>query len=227
MLAALQFLTILPVPATKASPAHGAWAFPIVGALLGLAAASLVSIPLGSLLALLLVAVLTGGLHEDGLADVCDAVRGYRSRERMHAILKDSRIGAHGALALAFSVLIRWQALAHFQGNAWLRLPAAYGISRATMVLLAGWSKPAGEGLGASFIGELPRYAVWLAAVQFALLASLVPWPAGAILAAANIASIVLARAWFHRRLGGLTGDCLGFQCQVSEAISLAVLVWV
>jgi adenosylcobinamide-GDP ribazoletransferase len=166
-------------------------------------------------------------LHEDGLADICDAVRAYRPPERMHAILKDSRIGAHGALALVLSVLIRWQALAHLQGNAWLRLPAAYGISRASMVLLAAWSKPAGEGLGASFVGGLPRYAVWLAAVQFALLASLAQWPAGAILGAANLASVGLTRIWFHRRLGGLTGDCLGFQCQVSEAISLAVLAWV
>jgi adenosylcobinamide-GDP ribazoletransferase len=227
MLAALQFLTILPVPSGAASPARGAWAFPLVGAMLGLAAVPLLALPLGPALALLLLCVLTGGLHEDGLADVCDAVRGYRPRERMLAILKDSRIGAHGALALLFSVLLRWQALAHLQGNPWLRLPAAIGISRASMVLLAAWSKPAGEGLGSAFAAGLPRYAVWLAAIQCLLLAALAQWPAGAILAAANLLGIALCRAWFERRLGGVTGDCLGFQCQLSEAISLVVLAWV
>ncbi len=156
MRTALQFLTILPVAAPSADPGRSAWAFPIVGVLVGLAAASMLSLPFGPLLAILLTAIITGGLHEDGLADVCDSVRGYRTRERMHAILKDSRIGAHGALALVFSVLIRWQALAHLQENLWLRVPAAYGLSRSSMVLLAACSQPAGEGLGSAFVGSLP-----------------------------------------------------------------------
>jgi adenosylcobinamide-GDP ribazoletransferase len=183
--------------------------------------------PLGPALALALIGATTGGLHEDGLADVCDALRGYRTRERMHAILEDSRIGAHGALALGFSVLIRWQALSHLEGNPWLRLPSAYGLSRASMVLLAASSRPAGQGLGASFVATLPRHAVWLAALQSLALAALAGWRAGAILLAANAAALLLTRAWFHRRLGGVTGDCLGFQCQLSETLSLAVLTWV
>src|SRR5262245_11792568 len=133
MRAALQFLTILPVRASTAAPGDAAWAFPIIGAFLGLAAAVVLRLPMGPILALAVVAILTGALHEDGLADVCDALRTHRTRERMHEILKDSRIGAHGALALVFSVVIRWQALAHLQGNTWLRLPAALGLSRASM----------------------------------------------------------------------------------------------
>src|SRR5262245_54128858 len=147
MRAALQFLTILPVKAPLTPPARAAWAFPLAGALLGLVAAAAIMLPLGSVLALLVVAVLTRGLPEDGLADVSDAIRAYRTREQMHAILKDSRIGAHGALALILSILIRWQALAHLQGNPWLGLPAAYGLSRASIVLLAAFSQPAGDGL--------------------------------------------------------------------------------
>ncbi len=224
MRAALQFLTILPVSAPAAPPGRAAWAFPAVGALVGVAAALMLQLPLGALLALLLTAVVTGGLHEDGLADVCDALRAHRTRERMHEILKDSRIGAHGAIGILFSVLIRWQALAHLQGNAWLRVPAVFGLSRASMVLLAAFSQPAGDGFGSAFVRTLPRAGVWFAGVQAILLAGIAGWPSAAFLVAANAAAIALARAWFHRRLGGVTGDCLGFQCQLSEALSLVVL---
>jgi adenosylcobinamide-GDP ribazoletransferase len=195
-----------------------------VGALLGIIAAPVMALPAGPLLAVTLLTALTGGLHEDGLADTCDAVRGYRTRERMHEILKDSRVGAHGALAIVFSVLIRWQALTLLEGNPWLRLPAAYGLSRASMVFLAAWSHPAGHGLGADFVRTIPAFAVPVALVISSGLASLAGWPAGAVLVAANAIAVLLCRAWFHRRLGGITGDSLGFQCQVSEALSLAVL---
>src|SRR4051794_36861982 len=100
MRSALQFLTILPVPGPPGKPGEAAWAFPIVGALFGLLCAVILPWKLGPILAMIAVAALTGGLHEDGLADVCDAVRKYRTREQMHRILKDSRIGVYGALAL-------------------------------------------------------------------------------------------------------------------------------
>jgi adenosylcobinamide-GDP ribazoletransferase len=146
----------------------------------------------------------------------------------MLAILNDSRIGAHGALALCLSLLLRWQALAHLQGNVWLRLPAAYGLSRASMVLLAAWSRPAGEGLGAAFLRTLPRWAVWVVASQAIGLAALTgsPWAALALLVS-MVGVVLLCRSWFHRRLGGTNGDCLGFQCIASEVVTLAVLTCV
>jgi adenosylcobinamide-GDP ribazoletransferase len=224
MRAALQFLTILPVRAPDAPPGCASAWFPLVGALLGAGAAAALQLPLGPILALALLAVLTGGLHEDGLADVCDALRAHRTRERMLAILDDSRIGSHGALGLVLATLIRWQALAQMEGEPWLRLPAAIGISRACIVLLAGISRPAGDGLGAAFLKTLPRAHVWLAGAQMLLLAALAGWPAAALLIAGNVAAIVALRAWFQARLGGVTGDCLGFGCQLSEAVSLTIL---
>ena len=112
MLAALQFLTILPIPSRPAKPGTAAWAFPVVGALFGLICAAILPWKLGPILAMIVLAILSGGLHEDGLADVCDAIRKHRTRDRMHQILKDSRIGAHGALALIAMFVFRWQALA-------------------------------------------------------------------------------------------------------------------
>jgi adenosylcobinamide-GDP ribazoletransferase len=227
MRSALQFLTILPLRAPLGKPGEAAWAFPIVGAALGLVCAAILPYKLGPILAMIVLAALTGGLHEDGLADVCDAVRAYRTREQMFSILKDSRIGAHGALALIAAFTLRWQALTLLPPHAWLRLAAAYGVSRAQMVLLAVTSSPAGEGLGSAFVSTLPRRAGLWVAIEVAGLAALAGWPVGLALIGANAVLLLLVRRWFLLRLGGVTGDCLGFLCVASEALSLAVLAWV
>ena len=226
MTAALQFLTILPVRASNGQPGASAVWFPFVGCLLGLAAAAALHLPQGAVLALLLVTVLTGGLHEDGLADVCDAVRVYRSRERMMEILHDSRIGAHGAVAIVFSILIRWQALDRLTGEAWLRVPAALGISRGILVLLAVWTPAAGSGLGRSFRDSLPTAAAWLVAFQMIALCFAGGWRAALILIPLQLAILAGVRRWFLTRLGGVTGDCLGFASQLSEAAALVLFSW-
>src|SRR5947208_15930307 len=113
-LAAVQFLTI--VPAAGGGPAcAGAIFFPLVGALIGLAAGGvrilagkIFPAPIAGLLALGMLIAITGALHEDGLADVFDAFRAGRSPERIQAILKDSRIGVYGAVALVMTLLMRW-----------------------------------------------------------------------------------------------------------------------
>ena len=222
MLAALQLLTVLPIRSRSPESGRAAVWFPLVGALLGLAVAAVcTALPAqGPLLALMLLALVTGGLHEDGLADVCDALRAYRSREKMLAILHDSRIGAHGAAGLVFSILIRWQALTQIQGELWLRLPAAYALSRGVMVLMAAALPAAGEGLGRHFKDTLPRAAFPLVALQCAGLGYLL----GPITLAALALVLVSAGRWFHLRLGGATGDCLGFTCQLAEATALVVL---
>jgi len=227
MKAALQFLTVLPVRTPPESAQYGAGWFPAVGCVLGLAAAAALRLPQGPICALILVTVLTGGLHEDGLADVCDALRAYRSREKMMEILHDSRIGAHGALAIVFSVLLRWQALGHLSGNPWLRLPVALGISRGSMVLLAAFTPAVGSSLGRSFRQGLSKPAIWLVGVQMAVLSFATDWRAAVYLIPAQLVILFAARLWFVQRLGGVTGDCLGFQCQISEAASLVIFTWV
>jgi adenosylcobinamide-GDP ribazoletransferase len=223
MRAALQFLTVLPVPSGK-GPGYGAAWFPVVGVLLGLLAAAVLTLPLGSVLCLVALAFITGGLHEDGLADVCDALRAYRGRERMFEILHDSRIGAHGALALVLATLLRWQALEHLTGNAAVRLPITLGLSRAAMVLLAAWTPPAGDGRGREFRSTLTAPVVGLVTAQCALLLAGLGPAAGLTIAATQLALLLATRVWFTSRLGGVNGDCLGFHCVASEAVSLMVL---
>lgn len=224
MRAALQFLTILPVPAPHVPPGAAAVWFPLVGALIGLAAAAAWHTPLGATAAIVVAIVLTGGLHEDGLADVCDAVRAGRSRERMLEILKDSRIGAYGAIAIVLSILVRWQAMSRIEGGVWWKFVLVHAAARASMVLLAATTRSAAPGLGDAFRASLPRYAAPLAALQTLGILLFIPreWPA--LLAVA--VTVPAVRLWLMRRLGGFTGDCLGFQCQIAEAAAWVVLAW-
>lgn len=220
MRAALQFLTILPVPAPHVAPGEAAVWFPVVGALIGLLAAAAWHTPLGATLSIAAVIIITGGLHEDGLADVCDALRAGRTRERMLEILKDSRIGSYGATAIALSILVRWQAMAKLaEPGIWWKFAVAFAAARAAMVVLAATTPAATPGLGESFRTSLPSYAAPLAVLP---VAAFLPWPA--LLAGAG--SILIARTWFMRRLGGFTGDGLGFQCQLTEAAVLVALAW-
>ena len=230
-LAAVQFLTIVPARSSVA-PARAVFFFPIVGAILGLAAGGIRSIPVDVLppaisaaLALLFLITVTGALHEDGLADVFDAFRAGRSPERIHAIMKDSRIGVYGTLAIGMTLLLRWQAIEALENRAIPALAAAVGASRGVMVTLAYVSKPSGEGLGKAFCAGLRRPAVIAAAVQTAALGLFCGPAAGAAALCANVLVIAAARAYFHRRTGGVTGDCLGAVCQVSEVVMLLIFV--
>jgi adenosylcobinamide-GDP ribazoletransferase len=222
MRAALQFLTVFPI-GSSGPPARGAIYFPLVGALLGLGAGAIrTHIPLHSsisaLLALIFLVGATGALHEDGLADVADAFRAGRSPDRILAIMKDSRIGTYGAVALVLTLLLRWQAIEQLGIPA---LVAACGASRGAMVVLASVSNPLGDGLGKAFCLGLRTTDVIIVGIEAATLPFLGgPW-IGATALGMNGIAIVAARAYFHRRAGGITGDCLGCICQITEVLTL------
>jgi adenosylcobinamide-GDP ribazoletransferase len=225
---ALQFLTIVPVRTKNAALAKSAIFFPIVGALLGLSAAGVFSIagPVAALLAIVWLMVITGCLHEDGLADVADAFRAGRSREKIMLILKDSRIGTYGAAALLMTTLLRWQALAQCTINPLRALPAALALSRASMVAMAHFAPPVGEGLGQEFARGCTRtitVAVMAQAIAFSFLAG---WRLALAMTLASGLTIVLARIYFLRRLGGVNGDCLGATCILIETVNLVILAW-
>lgn len=231
-LGALQFLTLAPIRRETTHPGEAAVFFPLIGALLGAtaglvfyAAQSFWGSSLAAMLAIITLAGMTGGLHEDGLADVADAFRAGRSRERIMAILKDSRIGVYGALALIVSFALRWQALLSSQVNAVLALTASLAVSRSVLVLLASVTPVAGEGLGASFAGFLSVKVVVAVLVQAVLFAAFCSWRGAGMLLASGLV-VVVARLYFLRRLGGVNGDCLGAACQIAETVNLMILAW-
>jgi adenosylcobinamide-GDP ribazoletransferase len=233
-LGALQFLTVFPVHRSTPSPGEAAVFFPVIGALLGaftggalLVFTAGVGRPLGSLLALALLLILTGCLHEDGLADVADAVRAGRTRERMLEILKDSRIGTYGAIALILSIGLRWQSLTQ-AANPVYGLAAALTLSRTSLIALAALAPPVGSGLGQAFAaalsGATPAATVTLAVVICALMGLVTPWQTIAAMMVSTAAVVLMSRWYFTRRLGGVNGDCLGATCQAVEMVNLVIL---
>lgn len=231
-LGAVQFLTVIPIHGSTGSPGHSAVFFPAIGALLGVVSGGLLQIagrPFGSslaaLIALTVVILLSGGLHEDGLADCADALRAGRTRERMLAILKDSRIGVYGALALIIVLAIRWQALTRLSSHPVLAVAGILAMSRGSMVLLASITPRAGEGLGASFAADVSRGTTVLVALQVIAASVLCGWRSLPVLVV-TLGTVVAAKAYFTHRLGGITGDCLGATCSVVEAANFLVLAW-
>jgi adenosylcobinamide-GDP ribazoletransferase len=227
-LGAVQFLTTAPIRGWTAPPGQCVAFFPIVGGAIGYAGALLlmgtrqfVDTSVSAALVLTFWALATGGLHEDGFADVADAFRAGRPRERILAILKDSRIGAHGALALILITLLRWESLSTLAAPPLLSLPATFAVSRGAMVALAWVTPPAGAGLAVEFSKHMNS-----AAAILALLGSFVAAcfaPAGLLLAWGAFVIVVLARIFFMHRIAGVNGDCLGATALLVETWGLAL----
>ena len=233
LLGAVQFLTIVPVRRTVAMPGASAVFFPLIGAALGASAGAIFFLSsrgfgssVAALIALIYLVAVTGCLHEDGLADVADAFRSGRSREKIMSILKDSRIGTYGAVALILSLLVRWQALAALRRHPVLQLAAALALSRTALVALAAFAPAAGEGLGRAFTDQLSRPTVVWAIAQGVLIAFLAGWQGGIAMSLSSALVVLLARRWFLARLGGVNGDCLGATCQVAETLNVLILIW-
>lgn len=233
---AFRFLTVLPLPGGAArSPRDVAGAvvyFAPVGAALGLALGLLdrllllaLSPRLSAVIVTLGWAALTGGLHLDGLADTADGLFGGRTPERRLEIMRDSRLGTYGALALVGLVLLKVSLLAEVPGPWRLRgLVLAGVLGRWAMAHAIVTHAPARvEGLGRFFrehttSGDL----VWASLLGLALaVAAGGLWALPALALSAGVAALV--NRWALRRIGGLTGDTYGALCEVVEACVLGV----
>lgn len=237
--AALGLLTRFPVKVdgarAMARGAASAWAWPLAGLVVAVLAALsgwlalALGLPAGVAAAVVLAVQVaaTGAMHEDGLSDSLDGLWGGATRERRLEIMKDSRVGSYGVLALVLSMLLRWSALSALMADAgWAgALIAAAMLSRGGMVALAAalpFARPGG--LSAS-VGRPSAGAISLA-LALALVATLLltGWPG---LAAAVSVTFALAfwAAIAQARIGGQTGDILGAGQQIAEITALLALV--
>jgi len=240
----LRFYSRLPIGAGAHAPldfGRMAPALPIAGAAIGaigataLVVACICHLPslVCALVAVAVVVLATGALHEDGLADVADGFGGGATRETKLAIMRDSRIGAYGVLALCFSIFLRVAALASiFERSvtlAALALVFAGAMSRVSGLAPMLWLAPARvEGLGATVAA--PSRGTWLRACLFAAALGLAPWLAGAgagqiaLAIAAAFAAVALIVNLSKIQIGGYTGDVLGAAQQLAEIAILAAL---
>ena len=239
---AASFLTRVPLGRHAWSehddPARATRAYPLVGLGVGLAGglafwlASVLALPPAAcaLIAIAATMVLTGALHEDGLADVADGFGGGLDRARKLAIMRDSRIGAYGVAALVLSIGLRAAALtALAPGAAALALIAAHGASRGVLgPVLAITPLARADGLAASVrqpSAQQAATALGLALVIAAL--ALGPLRGLSVLVLAVLAAVILA-ALARWQIGGTTGDVLGATQQTAETailLALAALV--
>ncbi len=212
--------------------ARSVWAFPVVGLAVGLIGALAywllhgLGVPawLAASWAFAAMLAVTGVFHEDGLADTADGFGGGRTRERKLDIMRDSRIGSYGAVALGLSLLIRIGALASLERPhaVLVALIAAAMTGRAGMIVPLLFLPPARTDGMASGMGHVPN---WSAALGLGLVGLALPFllPAGGAFAAAVVALAVslaltqLARA----QIGGHTGDVLG---AAEVAVECAIL---
>jgi len=236
---ALRFMTVLPVRSSDTLEAdwlaRASRFFPAVGVVVGLASAIVFGIAsrywAGFVPAVLAVAtsvLLTGALHEDGLADTVDGFGGGRSREARLAIMKDSRLGTYGALALAFSVALRIAALALMPPSyAWAALIAGHAGARAAATWAMNTLPYAGDPTATRITysemtvdrsGAMTALLVTLAALLPALIKAPSALFAGLILAALSVLTVV---ALARRLIGGYTGDVLGAVEQAAEVAFL------
>jgi adenosylcobinamide-GDP ribazoletransferase len=233
-------LTALPVPARAAASARGVlpWA-PLVGLLLGGVAtgvavlgARLVSPLAGAVLALAALAVLTRGLHLDGLADTADGLGPLRDRQRALTVMRQGDVGPFGVAALVLVLLLQAASAAVLLGaeDGWVAVWTAVAVARLAMTRTGLPGTPVADGsrLGQSVAGtvRLPVLAGWALVLAVAIAVGTGdPAHAGAVLGAAvaglAAAELVLLRA--RNRLGGVSGDVMGAMGEASTTVVLLV----
>ncbi|MCS6846236.1 MAG: adenosylcobinamide-GDP ribazoletransferase [Anaerolineae bacterium] len=249
---ALRFLTLIPLPFLPPMTRENyeetiaramAW-FPAVGALIGLLACGagwLAGALWGDLARaaaiVIALAVVTAGLHLDGLSDTFDAVMSWRPRERKLEIMKDSRIGAMGALALIAVILLK-VAFVAAAGADWPRAVLVATTLGRWADLYGIFFFPAARegGLGRNFHDFIRRSDFVFATLQMLVIVAVIcafglapdAWPAALLRGAITIGlTLVAAHAIFARwtkSLGGLTGDTYGAMCEIGEVVALAAM---
>lgn len=233
------FLTVLPIPVKgefKPADLGGAMTcFPLVGAFIG-GMLVLVDVMLSPVLPetvvdFILIAVLaliTGGLHLDGLADTFDGLYGGKTREEALSIMKDSRIGAIGVVSLIFVIGLKYTALLSIPENikytVLLVMPA---LSRWSMVLMAYFSPYARSegGTGKDFVEGVSTLSLFMATVLAGGISAGLLGMKGGIVILSISGVTFLGAIYFRQRLGGVTGDVLGGINEVTEVLALLLIL--
>lgn len=231
---AMSLLTRLPLAASwldATRMGHSIWAFPIVGLIVGLisgltlAAMTYLGISneIAAALALIVLVLLTGAMHEDGLADCCDGLGGGQDKSRALEIMKDSAIGAYGAIGLILAFSLRWSALSELAPVMPIAaLVSASMLSRSALSFFMylmpnarpdGLSKLVGRPTGSQTVMAL--------LIPLVIVVVLVGWSALTLIPLAFVASLPLAYM-ATRKLGGQTGDVLG---GIQQCVEIATLI--
>lgn len=240
---AVQFLTRIPIairvdfePKTISKSVAF---FPMVGIIVGSISAlvyyifNYINSDIASVAAVLTIVLLTGGLHLDGLSDTMDGFFSGRSRDRILEIMKDSRVGAFGVIAIVFNLLLKYVIIKSFNSSwAITSIILSCGIGRVASSLLISYGKSARPGgLGDIFASQNTKGYFFGGLSIFIIVGMLT---SGLTFIAPLLIVIMFTlwlRAYSYRIIGGLTGDVYGATCELGEIISLftflVVSIWI
>lgn len=239
----LQFFTRIPIniqiDLKKDTLAKGTFYFPIVGMIIGGISAlvyyllSFVNRDIAALGAVFAIIAVTGGIHVDGLSDTADGFFSARSRERILEIMKDSRVGTFGVIAIIFDILSKLFIIrAISPETVIISIILSCGAGRLASAMLFTFGKTARPGgMGDMFTGNNGKVYFGLGAVFFLAVGYFLGGLA--FLAAAGVVMIfaILFMRYSYKVIGGLTGDVYGACCELGEIISLfvflAVSLWI
>ena len=237
-LLAVQFLTRIPVPrslvASEEELGRAAAFFPLVGVIVGGGAGAVfvltrlvAPLSVAVVLALAFAAFITSGFHEDGLADTFDGLGGGWTSDRALEIMRDSRIGAYGTLALIFLILGKYTFLTALESDqTWRWLILAHTASRWTILPLCRWLPYARvDGQGRLVARQITVTSLLTGSATFLFLLSLLSWRAALVTLAVTALVVFFSGRYFKRRLGGITGDCLGAVNQITEVVLYLIAV--
>jgi adenosylcobinamide-GDP ribazoletransferase len=240
-LVAIQFLTRLPVPLNSAASEeelrNASAYFPLVGIIVGVGAAGVFvlaqyvfPITICVFLAIIFATLITSAFHEDGLADAVDGFGGGWTKDRVLEIMRDSRIGTYGTLALIFLVLGKYNFLSLLPPRQiWRWLIVAHTASRWTILpLSASLSYARAEGQGKLVAKQIGASAILIGTVTLLVTLVLLPWKAAASALLVTVLVTILCGLYYRARIHGITGDCLGATNQLTEValhLTAAVLL--
>jgi adenosylcobinamide-GDP ribazoletransferase len=237
-LIAIQFLTIIPLPFSvrcgEKDLGRSLAYFPLAGLTLGALLVGLnyllsLVLPRGvvDLLLVTALAIVTGVLHLDGLADVCDGLVARGDRERFLKVMKDSHIGAAGAVGLLLALLLKYEALlaipAGMKQQALFCFPLLARFAQVTMIV--GARQARSDGLGSVFINGAGWPQLLLATMTTLAAALLLMGFRGLWIFVAACLLTWTIKAWFHRKIGGISGDIIGFASELNEILTLLMIL--
>jgi adenosylcobinamide-GDP ribazoletransferase len=244
-LAAVQFLTRVPVPTPTYGPdslARAVKFFPVVGLLVGAGAALLHLLlaphlprTVAAFLVLMFLLLITGLIHEDGLADAADGFGGGWNREKVLAIMRDSRIGSYGTAALTLSLVSRILLLSSLPLalvpqyliatrvlGQWTTLPLSFYLPSARTQTEDGVDGQGARIARITSLGTLIAGTIFSFAVVIALLRARAAFAIGAAIVVALASGL-----YFQKRIGGVTGDCFGAANQIAEVAVYLCGAWI
>ena len=233
--AALRFLTLFPLPRridhSDNDVGRSAIFFPVVGLILGsilvlvnFALELFASAGLLSVILVTLLTFMTRGFHLDGVGDTFDGLGAGGDRDRVLSIMDDSHIGAFGLIAIVLVLFLKIHALEGMHLDRWRTLLVAPILGRWAMVLLAYRSKAAKAGLGSNLIDHLKTTHFLLATLLTLLLVAAILHGNGIAMMAWVALFTIASKNYFHRRLGGVTGDIFGAVGELSETLVMVLL---